>query len=258
MPISYATVIQQWSEKYNHQVDYANEYGEPGYSQPEKGIIVADWNDVPQRIQDGLEAQGYELEWCDEWYIASESYPCKAWRTEPDCYQWESRIMYCDGYVLTADDDIADWCEQCEFSSPGDGRVLPSWWDDADIEGANWRLYDPAAADYASGFFPGQTDNPSKFLPAILKVHGRALIQQTEQSQFYGKFRVWVPAPDVADDLTPEDRAIMRRLTVDTYDAYAESERTDASHMTLGAKRNSGRHQWTPAQWIADDEIDAC
>jgi hypothetical protein len=252
--INYGTVIQLWAEKNNAQVDYASEYGEPGYSDPEAGIIVADWNDVPQRIQDGLERQGYELEWIDEWYISCDSSPAKAWRSEPDCHSWESRLLYCDGYVLTADDDISDWIEQCEFTSADDGRVLPSWWDDADFVSANWRLYDPTAADFESGFHPGQTDEPAKFLPAILRVHGKALIQRTEQSQFYSKFRVWVPSPEVAEDLTPIDRAIMRHLPVATYEAYAESENTDSSQMALAATRNSGRHHWTPAEWIADDD----
>ena len=39
--------------------EWANEYGEPGYSSPERGIILANWNDVSGEMQDELESAGY-------------------------------------------------------------------------------------------------------------------------------------------------------------------------------------------------------
>lgn len=196
MGINYGNVIQQWAEKYNSEVGFAHEYGEPSYSNPEKVIVLANWNKIPERIAEGLEAQGYALEWYDEWHVNSYSSPCKAWRTSGDSYHWEPRCIYSEacGDMITADDDIELWIEQAVFESPDVGGIMPSWWSDADIEAAGWRLLDPSARDYEAGWHPGQTDHPSKFLPAILKAHGKALIQKTEQSQFYSKYRVWVPS----------------------------------------------------------------
>lgn len=67
--MDYGTVIELYRDKHNEQVEFAGHYGEPGYSDPEKGIVFANWNNIPKRIADGLEAQGYELEWSDEWHI---------------------------------------------------------------------------------------------------------------------------------------------------------------------------------------------
>lgn len=62
------------------------EYAEPGYSQPRSGIVLADWNGVAQCVQDFLEAEGYELEWDDEWAACER---CgKLVRIQPNSWMW--------------------------------------------------------------------------------------------------------------------------------------------------------------------------
>ena len=43
-----------------HDCQYALAYGEPGYSDPEKGILFANWNPIPKRMLDWLESQGLQ------------------------------------------------------------------------------------------------------------------------------------------------------------------------------------------------------
>ena len=189
--INYATVLQLWSEKHEHQVDYCTRYGEPGYTNPEKCIFFANWNDVPKRIQDGLESQGYALEWCDEWYIDYNNNG-KAYRTSPNSYGWESHIMFSEvaGDYLTPDDDIADWIAQCENNAR---CALPSWWDASDIEAHGWKRTDDT---YESGLHPGQNDSPKKIADAIRKAGKEFLFQINRVGQFDVRFHVWIKQED--------------------------------------------------------------
>src|SRR5437016_3234844 len=44
-------------------VDWSPAYAEPGYSDNQKGILFADWNNVSKRVMSLLERAGYSLEW---------------------------------------------------------------------------------------------------------------------------------------------------------------------------------------------------
>lgn len=74
-----------------HYAEWCTRYGEPGYHNPENGIILANWNDVPKGLADWLEKCGYSLEWSDEWMI--DYAHDKAYRTSADGYHWEPQIM---------------------------------------------------------------------------------------------------------------------------------------------------------------------
>jgi hypothetical protein len=128
---SAVNVLRAFCERNNIQLDYASEYGEPGYTAPARGILFCNWNDVPEALQDRLEGQGYALEWSDEWYVDSDNSPCKAWRSEPDHMGWESRVRYLDGDVITPDSDPQEWIDSSlnEQDTP-----LPSWFDDSELE----------------------------------------------------------------------------------------------------------------------------
>src|SRR5215831_14773837 len=82
----------------HYYIEWCSHYGEPGYTDPEKGILFANWNDVPKELSDSLEAEGFELEWSDEWIISHET--DKAYRSSPDCYSWTPY------YVLTDDGEV--------------------------------------------------------------------------------------------------------------------------------------------------------
>jgi hypothetical protein len=66
---------------------FAKEYAEPGYSQPDKAILFANWNYFPRGIDTILENYGFAIEWSDEWSTCED---CgKAVRTNPDCWDWK-------------------------------------------------------------------------------------------------------------------------------------------------------------------------
>ena len=185
--------LQAYCEVNGRQLDYCSHYGEPGYSDPAKGLLFADWNDIPKSLQTRLESQGYELEWSDEWYVDSNN--DKAYRTSPDSYGWESSLMFSEacGDYLTPDDDVSDWIAQCENNN----RVaLPSWIAESDIIAAGW---EKQADVYENGFHPGQTDDPVK----IAKFHTDAgreyLFQIGGVGQFDVRFCVWVKSPEEVD-----------------------------------------------------------
>lgn len=171
----------------NHYADYASTYGEPGYQDAEKGILFADWNNVPCGLSKWLEKIGYALEWCDEWYVDHDY--CKAYRTQPDCYQWEPRILLpresCE--YLTPDDDIAEWIEACE-NNPD--YCLPSWWQADDIINCGFELH---ATGYEACYHHCMDDNPHEIYKRLVKDGAnRVVFQKCENSQFYCRFCVWV------------------------------------------------------------------
>jgi hypothetical protein len=127
-PFSTVGALQAFCEVNNMQCDYASEYGEQGYSHAEKGVLFANWNEIPKKLQTRLESQGFALEWSDEWYVDSNR--SKAYRTSPDSHGWESQLLMIDGDYLTPDDDLEEWVQQCEDNP---NAALPAWWDESEI-----------------------------------------------------------------------------------------------------------------------------
>lgn len=173
-----------------HNAEYCSYYGEPGYQDPDKGIIFANWNDIPKGLAEWLEKCGYSLEWSDEWYV-DHAYS-KAYRTSPDSYHWESSIMLpqdsCE--YITPDDSPDTWIEACQQTSNGQPMAcLPSWIGEQDIIKSGFKLQN---GDLESGFFPGQTDNPVQITADLIKRGAyRVLFQKRENSQFYCRFAVY-------------------------------------------------------------------
>lgn len=171
--------------------EWCNEYGEPGYSQPEKGIILANWNDIPKGLAQWLEKCGYSLEWSDEWMIDYDN--SKAYRTSPDSYHWESSIMLpsesCE--YITPDDSPSEWIEACQITTNGQPiNCLPSWINPDDILDCGFELME---GDFENGLFEGQNDSPDEIARKYFEngAH-RVIFQKSENSQFYVRFRVWV------------------------------------------------------------------
>ena len=185
-------IIQALVEK--HCAEYCGKYGEPGYTDPEQGIIFANWNNVSNLVSDYLEEAGYELEWSDEWIVDHNHN--KAYRSQPDSYHWEPSYLISDGgELITPDEAPIEWIEECKVSDKAHPiRCLPSFIDADDIEQAGYRLFNEEA--YESGFFPGQDDNPTSIAAALLDRHESIIFRKTENSQFYCKFSVFVSVDD--------------------------------------------------------------
>lgn len=175
-------------------VDWCESYGEPGYSNPERGIIFANWNHVSRSVQDWLEHHDYALEWSDEWITCGET--SKAYRTSPDSYSW------LPSYVMTED------CGIIGADEVRDGEQIDAYIEHllnndraADTFGVDWtkhgfRKLNPEA--YEAGFHPGQTDDPCKILVAAQVAHpGHDFIFSIDdKGQFDTRFSLWARPQD--------------------------------------------------------------
>jgi len=184
--------LQQLREDGKIDLDWTEEYGEPGYANPELGIILSNWNYFPRWFGDALERAGYELEWSDEWTIDWDGQQ-KAYRTSPDSHSWEPSFIYTDDGILTRDDDHADVIDYCAIESAKDPiRCVPSWVTDEDMFGAG---YEPDGSEYPyeSGWHPGQDDDPKKIAERAFKFGAKKMVfRKVENSQFYARFEAWV------------------------------------------------------------------
>lgn len=189
-------IIMEWLIE-EHSMEWCSKYGEPGYSDPEAGVLFANWNNIPKAFADYLEAQGYELEWSDEWTIDYDN--SKAYRTSPSSYDWEPSVVYTeDCGMLTPDDgaaEIIDAVSMTDWNQPA--GCVPSWITWNDLQEAGYERHpDLEAHDFESGWFPGQNDDPAAIAKVIWNAPGRRVerivFRKTEQSQFYCKFECWV------------------------------------------------------------------
>jgi hypothetical protein len=202
----------------NGALEWADTYGEPGYTDPEKVILFANWNevertlearhnernkvtctdenkltdyeaprarDVWRSLERRLERLGYKIEWSDEWMIDHDN-GAKAYRTQPDHNGWESRVRAGDGYYLTPDTDAQEWIDDALNE---EGRPLPSWFDESELETRGFAVIDQD--DKAVGFHPGQTDDPHKFMPALNKEGYDVVLQITGLGQFDAHYKIW-------------------------------------------------------------------
>jgi len=182
------SALQYLQEK--HYAEWCSHYGEPGYSDPDKGIILANWNDIPEGLIEWLEKCGYSLEWSDEWTIDYDY--SKAYRTSPNSYHWEPSIMLpaesCE--YLTPDDDVSEWIEACQITSNGQPvQCLPSWIGADEIINAGFTAINEIME---SGHFPGQTDNPADIARKLFDSGAyRVVFRKIENSQFYCKFETF-------------------------------------------------------------------
>ena len=82
----YLRQLQRAAQQEVENMRYAEGYAEPGYEQPEQGVLFANWNVFPSRLDTTLEKAGYAVEWSDEWETCEHCN--KAVRTSPDSFCW--------------------------------------------------------------------------------------------------------------------------------------------------------------------------
>ena len=173
-------------------IDYttASTYGEPGYSTEHPAIIFADWNQLDKGALDAIESVA-EIEWSDEWTTDDGG---RAFRTSPDCYQWEPAWFEHDGEIIPWDtlpeegEDLAEALRDYGFTAEKgdtDLRALPSH-----ISPERLRTIATLAADdYEAGYHPGQTDTPEKALAALPP--GTYVFRISGKGQFDVHFEAW-------------------------------------------------------------------
>lgn len=164
---------------------WANGYAEPGYQDPERGVLFANWNVFPRGVDDILERAGYAIEWSDEWSTCSD---CgKAFRTSADSYGWQPSYVILNECELVCRDCV-DWSEYLEDLEDDPTRAVQRDCDPADY--GYTRVSEPR--EYENGFHPGQSDDPAAIL-AALHAEGktRIVFRVADVGQFDVHFETW-------------------------------------------------------------------
>lgn len=184
-----AVILQALQDK--HSAEWCGKYGEPGYTDPEKGVILCNWNNVNNISQDYLEQAGFELEWQDEWVIDYNN--DKAYRTEPDCYSWVRQYLITDGGdCLFPDDGAGEFIGECELTDYNQPiRALPAWITDDDLTEAGYTKANDES--YEVGFHPGQNADPAKIAKALFESGAESVVFQIDHAQqFDVSFSAWI------------------------------------------------------------------
>lgn len=102
-------------------------YAEPGYTDPECGLIATgNWNEItswfdgqrtvisniPKRLGDIFERMGIEIEWSDEWAACSDCQ--KLVRTQPDSYFWKPSFTLDDDELVCLECKPSEESEESE------------------------------------------------------------------------------------------------------------------------------------------------
>lgn len=203
-----------------HDAQFCLHYGEPGYEDPKMGILFCNWNNISKEDCDLLEAEGYSLEWEDEWVIDYDYN--KAYRTSPNSYHWQASVWWNDdGQMFTPDDDVSDWIANMANDPM---TSLPSWITQADLEDAGFELY----SDHEqSGLFSDMNADPRKRFKEIKKRFGSdcdVVFRLSDVSQFYVTWESWVrPAQADEEDEAGEDGDYYEERKMNDSDADAQA-----------------------------------
>lgn len=172
-------------------VRFASEYGEPGYAQPQAGILFADWNDCPKWLIAGLERRGYSLEWCDEWIEADET--GKAYRTSPTSWGWKPYYILRDGCEVIGGDEIEngdclDWyVNEYLLNNPTRCNLFRG----VDLGALGFKQFN---GQFETGWHPGQNDDPKEVLKRINReLPGHDVIFSLDsKGQFDSYWSAWI------------------------------------------------------------------
>jgi hypothetical protein len=189
----------------------SNGYAEPGYADPESGIIaLGNWNtvshynrdanqfedddDVMQRLSRILEKMGVELEWNDEWATCDD---CgKLVRTSPDCYGWQQSYSCLDGYFVCH--NCIDPVEHLENLEGEDDHCNTI----SHIDPAEHNYVKLNDRSFENGLYGGQCATPT-VIGASLRERGvnRYLFSIDSVGQFDLGFSVYVHESEYTDGL---------------------------------------------------------
>ena len=166
-------------------VSWAPHYVEPGYDNPKREVLFANWNNWPTRLTDILETVGYACEWEDEWTTCD--YCGGAARMAPNSYDWQASILVTDGDEICR--DCMDWEDECQRREDDSNRAVPSYVNPS--EHGYVRLSDPR--EFENGFHPGQNDKPENILQALHAQGKRGILFRISgKGQFDVSFETWI------------------------------------------------------------------
>ena len=195
--IDYLYWFQAWCEKRNLDFCFAEKMGEPGYDLPEKGVILTNWNYVPEYIAEGLERRGFVTQWLDEWVVVHNESDCssEAYRSSPDCYSWTPSFVISNNGGLMGLNEAQENPElYFDLLVNDPDRAMTFRGISAEAHG--WVQYDPTdgVQEYANGLHRGMDDSPADILERAQEKYPDHdfMFQISEQSQFYSRFILWM------------------------------------------------------------------
>ncbi len=164
---------------------FAHGYAEPGYSNPAKCVLFANWNYFPSNIDQILERYGFAIEWSDEW---AECENCnRAVRTSGNSYFWQPSFGMVEECTILCADCLKEEAEsylQSLENNPSTALNIAS------IDPSEYG-YVKIEDGFQNGLHTGMDDNPKKIYARLHERYPRLLFQIDEQSQFYIGFAVW-------------------------------------------------------------------
>jgi hypothetical protein len=182
---------------------WAGGYSEVGYNDPERGVLLGDWNhrDSAGTISESqyvsiAEACGAEVEWHDMWKACSDCH--KAVRCSPDSYSWTRSYVEWDGEIscheCMEDDDHKQSFLEEQLEDNSDLAELLGW----DLEELGYTRLDE---DFQNGLYGGQSASPHKIATA-LRERGisRFVFQIDSVGQFDARFSCWVHEDDMPEE----------------------------------------------------------
>lgn len=187
-------ILIKLAEKYNHgDIDFCTEYGERGYSTSKPLIVFSNWNRYPKHVTNRIEYY-CEVEWSDEWYIDHDR--SRAYRTQPDCYDWTPSTAWVHDQIFTVDDandNPHEWLEWLHNDSQRCDlfNVLNH------MTAANLG-YELITDDYYEIGHHGTNDDPTKILEELLKQDPKGIFVfgSLRNEQFRSTFKVWKKLTD--------------------------------------------------------------
>lgn len=195
--ISRILAIGQTMPHYWPDTDIATGYSEPGYSEPESGIVVlSNWNahgynsdeksdQTMPRLSALLEYFGASIEWSDEWYTCS----CgKCVRTTADSHDWTPSYWMYEGEIECCEcveNDPSGYIEHLEGNE--ESALTMGFIDLSDHD------YHRVNQDYETGWHYGQNDSPEKIAESLRDIGiERFIFEINESSMFYVTWSVWI------------------------------------------------------------------
>jgi hypothetical protein len=150
---------------------------------PEKFVVIGNWNDLPDTWQPLFERLGSEVWFEDEYAICTD---CNGLLyTQPGFYGDEMRFITTEDSIICQDciekhcdsaenleDAFADFIYNYHSGVSVQARAIPSWMTERFV-GFGWNCWsegdDSYCQKYETGFHPGQNDSPEKIAKDIWK-----------------------------------------------------------------------------------------
>lgn len=189
MKFSYDTIAALFESKYPQAyLDFEMKYGESGYTNPDSGILLANWNHVPKFVQSYLERNAFALEWSDEWIRSDIG---KVYLTSPQYHGWKPSFVITENSSVIGKDEVLDNTAKDEYIE----YLLndPSKCDVFDLDWINEGFTKCNPDSYETGFHAGQNDDPKKVFDQVKKEYPNCdfVFVLDETSQFYSKWSVF-------------------------------------------------------------------